>query len=194
MIQARVAIFASGRGSNAESIINYLAESDISIDLIVTNRSKAGVLDLAEKHKIKTLLIKKDEFYDSESIIDQLESEKISHIILAGFLLKIPDYLIKAFPEKILNIHPALLPKYGGKGMYGHHVHQAVYDNKENESGITIHLVNENYDEGKIIFQASCAILNGDEPDDIARKVLELEHFHFPRVVENWIAEPSLDS
>lgn len=190
MTPSKLAIFASGRGSNAEKIIEYLKDNDqIKVGLIISNRSTAGVLDLAAKFDIPSLVIKKAEFYSSEAILLELEQFDISHIILGGFLLKIPKYLIQAFPDQILNIHPALLPKYGGKGMYGHFVHEAVFENKEKESGITIHLVNQNYDDGKIVFQASCTLLPEDQPDDIAKRVLQLEHFHFPRVIKNWILE-----
>jgi phosphoribosylglycinamide formyltransferase-1 len=188
MNPVRLAIFASGRGSNAREIIQFFRNSeDIFVSLIITNRSKAGILELAKEENIPSLILKKEQFLNGEDFLVYLKTNKISHIVLAGFLLKIPEYLIKAYPDKIINIHPALLPKYGGKGMYGHHVHEAVLKNQEKESGITIHLVNENYDEGKIVFQASCSLDPDDKADDIAAKVLQLEHFHYPRVIKNWV-------
>ncbi len=188
MSSQRIAIFASGKGSNAESIINYFENNDsIEVGLIISNNSKAGVLNLAERKGIDSKVIDKDFFYKSEKIVQLLNYYKIDYIILAGFLWLLPSYLISEFENHILNIHPALLPKYGGKGMFGQHVHRAVYDNNEEESGITIHLVNENYDEGKILFQDSCAIEEEDTPDDIGEKVLRLEHFHYPRIIEDFI-------
>lgn len=188
MIKSKLAIFASGRGSNAECIIKYFASSpEIEIGLIVSNRRDAGVLELAEANTIPTFVINRTDFTKTEKIIPVLLQHEITHIVLAGFLVKIPTYLILVYPQEIINIHPALLPKYGGKGMYGHHVHEAVYQNQEEESGITIHLVNENYDEGKILFQASCKIEKVDQPKDIAAKVLKLEHYHFPRIIEDWL-------
>ncbi len=186
----RLAIFASGRGSNAHKIIEYFKKSNqIEVSLIVSNRSKAGVLMLAEENGIANSVIKKADFAESKQVLSTLKAHKVDVIILAGFLLKIPEYLIKAYPNRILNIHPALLPKYGGKGMYGIHVHNAVYDNKEKESGMTIHLVNEEYDKGRILFQAHCEITKDDIPEDIAAKVLKLEHKHFAPVIETYIAE-----
>ncbi len=183
----KIAIFASGRGSNAEKIIQHLQGNEsIKVSVIITNKNKAGVLDLAEKFNLPSKVIDRASFYESTETIDFLKDLGVSHIVLAGFLWKIPESLIETYPNKIINIHPALLPKYGGKGMYGHHVHQAVYDQKDKKSGITIHLVNQYYDEGKIIFQASCDLVPGETPDEIAARVLKLEHQHFPKVVEVW--------
>lgn len=180
-----LAIFASGGGSNAEAIIGYLkGHSELSVGLIVSNRQDAGVLNRAANHGIETLVIDRKEFYENKKITARLADAQIDLIVLAGFLWLIPKYLIEYFPNRVINIHPALLPKYGGKGMYGHHVHQAVFDNKEKESGITIHYVNENYDEGNVILQAHCPLLPTDQPEDIARKVLSLEHQVYPVAVE----------
>ena len=183
-----IAIFASGKGSNAEKIISFFKGHPlIQVALIVTNKSTAGVLKLAADHGIPSCIITKEQFYQTESFLVELAGNDITHIVLAGFLWKIPDYLIREFPDKIINIHPALLPNYGGKGMYGHHVHRAVFENKDKESGITIHLVNEHYDEGQILYQERCEIQEGDSPDVIAEKVLILEHHFFPRIIEKWI-------
>jgi len=181
----QIAIFASGRGSNAEKIIDYFSSnSTVNICLILSNRSKAKVLELAENHNIPTQITTREEFYHSDKITKNLAKYNVDLVVLAGFLWLIPDYLVKAYPQKILNIHPALLPKYGGKGMYGMNVHKAVHNAQENETGITIHYVNEVYDEGEIIFQAACRIDNFDTPERIAEKVLALEHHHLPRVIE----------
>lgn len=190
----RLAIFASGGGSNAEAIIKYFKDHDsISVDLIVSNRETAYVLQRAEDHAIPSALITKRQFSDKNHVLDILKDSSIDYIILAGFLLLIPKYLIETFPDRILNIHPALLPKYGGKGMYGHHVHKAVHDNKEKESGMTIHLVDEHYDEGKILFQATTALEAYDGPDMIAAKVLKLEHRHYPEQIEKLILSQQND-
>ena len=190
----RLAIFASGGGSNAEAIIQYFKDHDsISVDLIVSNRETAYVLQRAEDHAIPSALITKRQFSDKNHVLDILKDNSIDYIILAGFLLLIPKYLIETFPDRILNIHPALLPKYGGKGMYGHHVHKAVHDNKEKESGMTIHLVDEHYDEGKILFQATTALEASDGPDMIAAKVLKLEHRHYPEQIEKLILSQQKD-
>ena len=181
----RIAIFASGRGSNAEKILDYFSNNKtVEICLILTNRSKAKVLELAEKNNIPTLITSRDDFYHSDKITKSLAKYNTDLIVLAGFLWLIPNYLVKAYPNKIVNIHPALLPKYGGKGMYGMNVHKAVHNAGENETGITIHYVNEVYDEGEIIFQAACRLVDSDTPELIAKKVLALEHHHLPRVIE----------
>ncbi|WP_235296680.1 phosphoribosylglycinamide formyltransferase [Portibacter marinus] len=183
-----IAIWASGTGSNAQAIIDYFRENDhVNIAMIVSNRKQAGVIDKAVKEGIPYVYFSKNQIDTNDGVLDKLASSKIEVIVLAGFLLKIPSYLIRAFTDRILNIHPALLPKYGGKGMYGSHVHQAVYDQKETESGISIHLVNEHYDEGKILFQASTDLTPDDRPSDIGRKVLELEHYYYPRVIEAFV-------
>ncbi|MBN8686481.1 MAG: phosphoribosylglycinamide formyltransferase [Chitinophagales bacterium] len=180
-----IAIFASGAGSNAQKIIAHFAGShSVKISLIVCNKPGAGILQIAEKEGIPALLIEKDVFFRGSSYIPELQAASIDLIVLAGFLWKIPPALVKAFPRKIVNIHPALLPAYGGKGMYGRFVHQAVVDNKEKESGITIHYVDELYDHGQIIFQARCPVLPYDTAETLAARVLQLEHRHFPLVVD----------
>lgn len=183
-----MAIFASGGGSNAEQIIRFFKDHDsISVDLIVSNKRDAKVLRRAENHSIPSLIIRKKQLSDSTDLLVSLEVFGITHIVLAGFLLLIPHQLIKAFPDRILNIHPALLPKYGGKGMYGMHVHKAVFDNSDSYSGMTIHLVNEEYDEGRILFQKKVMLKAADTPDDIARRVLSAEHRHYSEVIESYV-------
>jgi phosphoribosylglycinamide formyltransferase-1 len=183
-----LAIFASGGGSNARRIMEYFKDSDrIKVALVVSNKSDAGVLNIAAEHDIPALVIHRKMFFESEEILPLLEKYRIGFIALAGFFWLVPAYLVRAFPRKIVNIHPALLPKFGGKGMYGHHVHEAVKQAGEKESGPTIHFVNEHYDEGDIIFQARCPLTADDSPEDIARKVLQLEHRHYPEVIEKVI-------
>jgi phosphoribosylglycinamide formyltransferase-1 len=177
-------IFASGTGSNAQKIIDYFRDNEaINIRLIVTNKASAGVLSIAKREKIPSHVLAKNEL-ESEVFIGKLKQNDIDLIVLAGFLKLIPSSLIKAFPNQIINIHPALLPKYGGKGMFGKHVHKAVKENGETKSGMTIHYVNEQYDEGEHIFQASCDIFPEDMPEMIARKVLVLEHGFYGIVIE----------
>lgn len=183
------AIFASGEGTNAENLFNYFKNDNrIKIKLVVTNVDTAGVIAKAEQHKKNVQIISKTALNEyTDQIIEFLKAEKIDLIILAGFLLKIPEKFIKAFPNQIINIHPALLPKYGGKGMYGMNVHKAVIENKETESGITIHYVNEEYDKGEILLQASCRIEEGDTPETLNAKIRELEFANFPRAIEKLI-------
>ena len=184
----RIAIFASGSGSNAERITSYFAGNEmLSIDLFLTNNPQAGVIERGRRLGVPTIIFDKKTFSQTEKIVNILQKQQIDWVILAGFLWLIPNSLIKAFPNKIINIHPALLPKYGGKGMWGHFVHEAVVTNKDKESGITIHYVNEHYDEGEVIFQAKCEVLETDLPDDVATKVQLLEHKHFPEIVEKLI-------
>ena len=181
----RIAIFASGSGSNAENIANYFSKSQtVDICLFLTNNPNAYVLERAKKLGIKSKVFTKEEFLKTDEILHFLQENEINLIVLAGFLLKIPENLIKAYPNKIINIHPALLPKFGGKGMYGDNVHKAVVEADETESGITIHYVNENYDEGEIIFQVKCDVLPTDSHEDVAAKIHELEYEHFPKVIE----------
>ncbi|MFK7951001.1 MAG: phosphoribosylglycinamide formyltransferase [Saprospiraceae bacterium] len=181
----RIAIFASGRGSNARNIINYLKNHpSISVSIIVSNKQTAPVLDIGKQFDINTLVINRVDFYNSTELLDVFQKQKIDFIVLAGFLWLIPSYVVKAYSNRIVNIHPALLPKYGGKGMYGMNVHKAVHAAKERETGITIHYVNEKYDEGNIIFQASCQLETTDTPESIAQKIHQLEHAHFPRIIE----------
>lgn len=189
----KIAIFASGSGSNAENLMEYFAENKtVDILLILSNKPDAFLHERAKRFEVPSMSFTKTELYETDLILSILEEKKIDLIVLAGFLLKVPANLIAAYPNRIINIHPALLPKYGGKGMYGHFVHEAVVANKEKESGITIHYVNENYDEGNIIFQARCEVLPTDSADDVAEKVLQLEHLHFPKVVEQFIEKLTL--
>lgn len=182
----KIAVFASGNGSNAQRIVEYFYDSKhISVDLIITNNKSAYVIERAKLLKIPCYVFSKNEFSNSNLVIELLKSHNISLIVLAGFLLLIPENLIANFKERIINIHPALLPKYGGKGMYGENVHKAVVINKESETGITIHYVNEKYDEGKIIFQAKCVVSESDTAQDVAKKIHLLEQEYFPKVIEN---------
>jgi phosphoribosylglycinamide formyltransferase-1 len=188
MSKFRICIFASGSGTNAEAIIKYFQHHpSIEIELVLTNNPAAAVLEKAKKASVKSRVFNKSQFSESDEIVQLLQAHGITHLVLAGFLLLIPKNLVATYPNKIVNIHPALLPKFGGKGMYGLKVHEAVKASGEKETGITIHEVNENYDEGKILFQASCEVLPSDTPQQIAEKVQALEHENYPRVVEKWI-------
>jgi phosphoribosylglycinamide formyltransferase-1 len=183
----RIVIFASGSGSNAENIIHYFnSTKTASVVKVYCNNKNAKVFDRCNRLNIESMLFSRDDFYHSEKILNLLKNEA-DLIVLAGFLWKIPLNLIEAFPNKIINIHPALLPKYGGKGMYGMHVHNAVKANNETETGITIHYVNENYDEGAIIFQTKTQLEPSDTPEDIAQKIHTLEYEHFPKVIDKVI-------
>lgn len=180
-----IAIFASGSGSNAENIIKYFSHSEqFNFPLIISNKPDAFVHKRAESFKIPSVTFSREDFMEGTKIIELLKSKNIDFIVLAGFLLKIPQNIIEEFPDRIINIHPALLPKFGGKGMYGDKVHQAVVDANETESGITIHYVNEKYDEGNIIFQAKCQVTPEDTPEMVAQKVHALEYQYFPKVIE----------
>ena len=183
------AIFASGEGTNAENLFTYFANDPrIKIKLVVTNKDNAGIVARAEKHKKNVQIVSKAALENyTEQLIEFLKVEKIDLIILAGFLLKIPEAFIKAFPNKIINLHPALLPKYGGSGMYGMNVHKAVIENKEKESGITIHFVNEEYDKGEIILQVVAPITDVDTPESLAKKIQQLEFEHLPKAVERFL-------
>lgn len=184
-----IAIFASGTGSNARKIIEYFKQSpEVRVALVVSNKKDAGVLDIAKEHGIPTRIINRQTFYESEEILDVLRIHHIDVVVLAGFLWLVPSYLVRAFPQRMVNIHPALLPRHGGKGMYGIHVHEAVKSAGDSETGITIHFVNEHYDEGDFVFQERCAVDPGDSPSDIARKVLQLEHRYFPEVIARIVA------
>jgi len=179
----RIAIFASGSGTNAQKIIEYFSASkEVVVDSLWSNNENAYALIRAEKLGIETFTFESDEFYRSNEILDLLYDHRIDMIVLAGFLWLVPRNLTELFT--VINIHPALLPKYGGKGMYGANVHKAVLASKDKESGITIHQVNQDYDKGKIIFQATCPILPKDTPDTLAARIHELEHQHYPRVIE----------
>lgn len=183
------AIFASGEGTNAENLFRYFAnDSRIKIKLVVTNRDDAGVIARAEKYKKNVQIVSKTALENyTDKLIEFLKVEKIDLIILAGFLLKIPEAFIKAFPNKIINLHPALLPNYGGKGMYGMNVHEAVIANKEKESGITIHFVNEEYDKGEVILQARCKIDPNETAETLAKKIQQLEFEYLPKAVEQFL-------
>jgi len=181
----RIIVLASGSGSNAENIISFFKKKDsIKICAVLTNKKTAAVLERCERLETPAFYFNKTAFSDSDAVIRLLKALNPDLIVLAGFLWKIPASLIKAFPNNIINIHPALLPKYGGKGMYGAKVHQAVKDNSESETGVTIHYVNENYDEGAIIFQAKTTVTPSDDANSIAKKVHQLEYEHFPKVIE----------
>lgn len=181
-----IAIFASGSGSNALKIIEYFKPSSrINVKVIVCNRQNAGVLEKARIHGISTLMVQRKAFYESEDLLNQLEDLKIDFIALAGFLWLIPENLVNKYPNRIVNIHPALLPKYGGKGMYGMHIHRAVREANEKQSGLTIHYVNKDYDEGAIILQRRVELADDDSPEEIAAKVLKLEHRYYPLVIED---------
>lgn len=180
-----IAIFASGEGTNAQKIFDYFKDSSqIRVSLVVSNKEQAPVLERARRNNIPTLILNKSMFYETESIVDQLQSKEIDLIVLAGFLWQIPLNLISAFNNKIINIHPALLPEFGGKGMYGMKVHQAVIDGNETESGITIHYVDAQYDTGKIIVQKKCLVERGETPETLAEKIHQLEHEFYPQVIE----------
>lgn len=184
----RIAIFASGAGTNAEKIIAHLNHhSSIQVSLVVCNKPGAGVLSIASANGIPTLLIERDHFFRGDTYLPELSAHGINFIVLAGFLWKIPEALIAAYPDRIINIHPALLPKYGGKGMYGMKVHEAVIAAGEKESGITIHYVNEHFDEGELIFQSRCTIDENETAESLAQKIHLLEHTHFPEVVEKLV-------
>ena len=184
----QIAIFASGTGSNARKIIEFFSGNpSVQVSLVVCNKPGAGVLAIAAEYHISSLLINKDQFLNGNAYVDELKQAGIDLIVLAGFLWKIPAALIAAYPERIINIHPALLPKYGGKGMYGHYVHEAVIGSKEKISGITIHLVDEEYDHGKHLFQSSCPVLPDDTAESLAQKIHALEHTHFAKVIEQYI-------
>ena len=181
----RLAIFASGAGSNAQKLINHFKGHDhIKVSLIVCNKPQAGVLQIADREGIPYIIIEKEKFFRGNTYVDELKKQKIGFIVLAGFLWKVPDQLIAAYPSGIVNIHPALLPKYGGKGMYGQFVHEAVIAAGEKESGITIHYVDGHYDNGDIIFQATCPVLPTDDVTSLANRIHQLEHQHYPEVVE----------
>lgn len=184
-----IAILASGAGSNAQKILEHFSDRmDIAVRLIVSNKQEAGVLNIAKVASVDSLVVSRDSFYTKTDLLVELDKRNIDFIVLAGFLWLIPPYLIQHYPDRIINIHPALLPKYGGKGMYGHFVHEAVYLAKDNHSGITIHYVNEKYDEGSIVFQERCEILPSDQPEDIAKKVQILEHLYYPTVIDQLVS------
>ncbi|MDR3350054.1 MAG: phosphoribosylglycinamide formyltransferase [Prevotellaceae bacterium] len=184
-----LALFASGAGTNVENIINYFNRpaKNITIGTVFVNNSHAGVIERAQRANIPVHIFNRNDFYHTDSVLKELQECRINAIVLAGFLWLVPEKLIQLFPQRILNIHPALLPAYGGEGMYGMRVHRAVIANREQKSGITIHEVNSEYDSGKIIFQAACDVTPTDTPDTLATKIHQLERQHFPRVIEEWI-------
>lgn len=191
MKQARLAIFISGSGSNAEVIFHHFQHHPaIEVAMVLSNNPEAYGLERAKKFSIPSKVFTRTQFRESEEVLQWLKAAGITHLVLAGFLWLVPLNLIRAFPHRIINIHPALLPKFGGKGMYGMKVHQAVKDAQDAQTGITIHEVDENYDEGRTLFQAVCDIDITDTPIEIAAKVQRLEHLHYPRVIESWITQP----
>lgn len=184
----KIAIFASGSGSNAENIIQYFAQKpQFCVKSVFCNVPDAYVLERAKKYRIPSFVFNQEEFRNPDKVFRQLQEQEIDFIVLAGFLWLMPSFITAAWPNKIVNIHPALLPAYGGKGMYGHHVHEAVIAAGEKESGITIHYVNDHYDQGAIIFQAKCPVLPTDTPDDLAARVHELEYRYFPQIIAETI-------
>jgi phosphoribosylglycinamide formyltransferase-1 len=186
----RIALFASGSGSNAENIIRYFKNHPtIEVVKLYSNNPEAFALTRASSLNVSSSVFTREAYKDPNGLIKEIDALSIDYIILAGFLWLIPSHFVNAYPNAIINIHPALLPKFGGKGMYGMFVHQAVKDAKEKETGITIHLVNEHYDEGKPLFQASCKVESADTPEQIAEKVHQLEYLHFPEQIENYILQ-----
>jgi phosphoribosylglycinamide formyltransferase-1 len=185
-MKKRIAIFASGSGTNAQNIIQHFKSSTIGeVVLVLSNKRHARVLERAENEDIKSLYFHKDDLYEKDGVLAILKATGVDFIVLAGFLLMFPEIILNEYPGKVINIHPALLPKYGGKGMYGKYVHEAVIANKEKVTGITIHLVNEAYDEGAILFQATTGISEEDTPETVAEKVHQLEYEFFPKVIES---------
>ena len=186
----RIVIFASGSGTNAENLIKFFHNREnASVIQVLTNNPHAKVIDRCNKLKTSCLSFNRTAFYKTDHVLDILKNTNPDLIVLAGFLWKFPETILNAFPNKVINVHPALLPKYGGKGMYGMHVHEAVVTNKEKETGITIHYVNEHYDKGAIIFQAKCDVLPTDTAEDVAKKVHQLEYRYFPEVIEKVLFE-----
>ena len=184
--KVNLAIFASGNGTNAEAIMDHFKDdSTISVALVLSNNPTAGVLARAHRFGVPTIVFNREQFR-SGVIVEKLKNMHVRHVVLAGFLWLVPENIIQAFPHRIINIHPALLPKFGGKGMYGEHVHQAVVAAREPQTGITIHEVDNRFDEGKIIFQASCPVDPTDSAATIAGKVHSLEYAHFPRIIAQW--------
>jgi phosphoribosylglycinamide formyltransferase-1 len=190
-----IALFASGNGSNADRIMDHFHNHpEIRVAILLSNNPDAFALQRAQSYGVTGQSFNRKTFYETNEILDLLNDLNISLIALAGFLWLVPSSIVSAYPNKIVNIHPALLPKYGGKGMYGMNVHQAVFDNRESESGITIHLVNNQYDRGTIIHQRRCPIESRDKPEEIAKKVLALEHSDYPKVIENLIRKSGKNS
>ncbi len=185
---SNIAIFASGSGSNAEEIIRYFsADQAHCVKLVLSNKAGAYVLERAEKLAVTAMVFDRNTFYNTRQIADILIDAEIDVLVLAGFLWLIPDYLLITFPQRIINIHPALLPDYGGKGMYGMRVHESVIRDGRTKSGITIHLIDEEYDRGRILFQAECPVLPTDTPDDLASRIHQLEHRYYPEIIKNYL-------
>ena len=192
-MKKRIVIFASGNGTNTQNIIKYFQNSKhAQVVCVLSNNKNAKVLDRSLDLNIEALSFTKAEMLAPQGLLSLLNNRKPDLLVLAGFLLKFPEIIIDAYPNKVINIHPALLPKYGGKGMYGHHVHKAVVENKETHSGITIHYVNNHYDQGKVIFQKKTTIAPLDTPQDVAQKVQLLEHQWLPKVIEDVLTKHSL--
>ena len=192
-MKKRIVIFASGNGTNTQNIIKYFQNSKhAQVVCVFSNNKNAKVLARSLDLNIEALSFTKAEMLAPQGLLSLLNTRKPDLLVLAGFLLKFPEIIIDAYPNKVINIHPALLPKYGGKGMYGHHVHKAVVENKETHSGITIHYVNNHYDQGKVIFQKKTTIAPQDTPQDVAQKVQLLEHQWLPKVIEDVLTKPSL--
>ena len=191
MKEKHLVIFASGAGSNAQKIIDHFRNTPIKIALIVSNKPQAGIIRIAEKEEIPLQIIEKEQFFRGDGYVPLLLSYQTDLIVLAGFLWKVPQSIIDAFRKKIINIHPALLPSYGGKGMYGQFVHEAVIRSGEVQSGITIHYVDEHYDHGDVIFQTACPVLQGDTPETLAQRIHTLEHLHYPKVIEDLLGVKS---
>ena len=186
----KIAVFASGSGTNAQKIFERFEHHDqIKVEVLFCNKSEAKVLERAKKFGITTRVFDKQTFIETTEILQELKHRGVDFVVLAGFLWLIPGYLVNAYERRMINIHPALLPKYGGKGMYGMKVHESVVANKEKETGITIHYVDPAYDEGNIVFQAKCAVDKNDTAEDVAQKIHQLEHQHFPEVIEKLVLE-----
>lgn len=184
-MKKRIVIFASGSGTNTQNIIQYFQQNNFAeVVLVLSDKKDAKVLDRCKSLHVKSKHFTKEKLFSSEGVLRLLKEAQADLIVLAGFLLKFPETILKEYPDKVINLHPALLPKYGGKGMYGRHVHEAVVANKEEETGITIHYVNENYDEGAIIFQKSVKLSEEDTPETVAHKIHKLEYKYFPKVIE----------
>jgi phosphoribosylglycinamide formyltransferase-1 len=190
-MKKRIVIFASGSGTNTENIIKYFQRTQFAeVVLVLSNKKDAKVLERAKNLNVNSLYFKKKELFSEEGVLEALRAVKPDLVVLAGFLLKFPEIILNEFPKKVINIHPALLPKFGGKGMYGNFVHKAVLENKEAETGITIHFVNENYDEGTVISQKKVKLSKDDTPETVAQKVHELEYEWFPKVIEEVLKHP----
>ena len=188
-MKRKIAVLLSGSGTNAKNICSYFkGHPSIEVVLLISNREQSGARAIGEAFHIPTTIFNKESFYHSEEVLQTLQMHHIDALVLAGFLWMVPENLLTEYPNRIINIHPALLPKYGGKGMHGMHVHETVYKNREKESGITIHLCNEKYDEGKILFQQKVGLTETDTPETIARKVQELEHQYYPKIIETYLS------